>query len=177
MSDIKIPRNVHTALNEAIARLLKEYVSENNFEEGCCYFVKNIIPAQQVCFVHRFTKAEKSFQNIELEKLPDNIKKGDVVILKEGQFIVDYEITNEVSNVQNRAIESLKNSIELFRVEGKEYFVCDKSDDAEDPKMSLRIEETGEEFWAIEISKELYENIKYGSRVTYKNGKYVENNN
>lgn len=176
---IKLPRSTHSILNNAIASTLRRYVTEHEVEDGCCYFVKNINQDANICFVHAFTPQGKSFQNLTLSGLPQDMKKGDVLVQKEGQIVVEPEITNTILALRKRILESLKNSIELFRVEGKTYFICDKSDDIMKPKMSLRIEETNQEYWGIDIDEELYKQIRYGSKVVYTGGQYtlLEENN
>lgn len=171
-ASVKMSRNANQALNDEISNYLKKYVSENDCEERCCFFVKNITPSNNICFVHKFTASEKSFQNLDLSDLPENVHKSDVIVFKNGEYVVDLDLTNEILQIEKRAYESLKSSVNLFKVEGQKYFVCEKSDDSLNPKMSLRIIETNEELWGIDISKELYKKIKYGSIVVYKNGEY-----
>ncbi len=172
-SAVNLPRLVTNQINEAIFGRLKSYVIETKPEEGCCYYVKNVTPETNVCFVHKFTDSQKSFQNIELSELPTDIKKGDVIIHKDGKFIVDEEITNSVLVIRKHVIEEQNTSITLFEEEGKEYMVCDKSDDITSPKMSLRTFDTMQEFWGIEITPELYEQIRYGTVLVYQDGKYI----
>lgn len=170
-NSFKLTREDRSLINDSIANWLKKYVSSNGLSE--CYYVKNVTPESNICFVHTFTADKKSFQNLELSKLSADVKNGDVLIFQNGSFKVDKEATNEILTLRKRIIEASKNSRSLFEVDGKEYFVCDKSDEKEDARMSLKIPETGKEFWGIKISQELYEKIRYGSKVIYQNGTYI----
>lgn len=167
---IKLTRETRSSLNNSISACLKKYVANNNIDE--CYLVKNVSQDTGVCFVHCFDKNSKKFQNIELSKLPLSIKNGDVLVKSGNEYKVDTVITNEILNLKKRIIEASKNSRTLFEVPEKEYVVCDKSDEADEAKMSLKIQETGKEFWGISISKELYSQIRYGSKVKYHDGEY-----
>ena len=95
-----------------------------------------------------------------------------MLIAENNSFKVDEKITNEAWNLKKRIIEASKNSRSIFEIEGKKYMVCDKSDEREEARMSLKDFDTNKEFWGIGISKELYDNIKYGSTVEYREGKY-----
>lgn len=170
-SSFKLTREDRSLINNTIANWLKKYVSSNELSE--CYYVKNVTPETNICFVHTFTADRKSFQNLELSKLPTDVKIGDVLVFQNGSFKVDKEITNEILALRKRIMEASKNSKNLFEVDGKEYVVCDKSDEKEEAMMSLKILETGKEFWGIKISQELYEKIKYGSKVIYQDGTYI----
>ena len=169
-SSFKLTREARSLINESIATLLKKYVQTNNL--GRCYYVKNITPDSNICFVHSFTSDKKEFQNISLSELPLDVKIGDVLIAENNIFKVDEKITNEVWNLKKRIIEASKNSRSIFEIEGKKYMVCDKSDEREEARMSLKDFDTNKEFWGISVSKELYDNIKYGSTVEYREGKY-----
>ena len=169
--EVKIPRATRTLISDSIAEIMKKYISENRLEEGCCYYVKNI--GNNICFVHVYSSTGKSFKNLDLAMLPSDIKNGDVIVMKDGKYVVEQSVTDEIYLTEKRIIDSLKNSIELFRKEGTEYFVCGKSDDSKNPKMNLRIEDTNQEFWGIEIGEELYNKIKFGSKVKYESGKYI----
>lgn len=169
-SSFKLTREARSLINESIATLLKKYVQTNNLER--CYYVKNITPDSNICFVHSFTSDKKEFQNISLSELPLDVKIGDVLIVENGSFKVDEKVTNDVWNLKKRIIEASKNSRSIFEIEGKKYMVCDKSDEREEARMSLKDFDTNKEFWGIGISKELYDNIKYGSTVEYREGKY-----
>ena len=169
-SSFKLTREARSLINESIATLLKKYVQTNNLER--CYYVKNIMPDSNICFVHSFTSDKKEFQNISLSELPLDVKIGDVLIAENNSFKVDEKITNEAWNLKKRIIEASKNSRRIFEIEGKKYMVCDKSDERDEAKMSLKDFDTNKEFWGIGVSKELYDNIKYGSTVEYREGKY-----
>ena len=169
-SSFKLTREARSLINESIATLLKKYIQTNNLER--CYYVKNITPDSNICFVHSFTSDKKEFQNISLSELPLDVKIGDVLIAENNSFKVDEKITNEAWNLKKRIIEASKNSRGIFEIEGKKYMVCDKSDEREEARMSLKDFDTNKEFWGIGISKELYDNIKYGSTVEYREGKY-----
>lgn len=169
-SSFKLTREARGLINESIATLLKKYVQTNNLER--CYYVKNITPDSNICFVHSFNSDKKEFQNFSLSELPLDVKIGDVLIAQNNLFKVDEKITNEVWNLKKRIIEASKNSRSIFEIEGKKYMVCDKSDEREEARMSLKDFDTNKEFWGISVSKELYDNIKYGSTVEYREGKY-----
>lgn len=169
-SSFKLSREARSLINESIATLLKKYVQTNNLEK--CYYVKNITPDNNICFVHSFTADKKEFQNISLSELPGDVKIGDVLVSVNDSFRVDEKVTNDVWNLKKRIIEASKNSKSIFEIEGKKYFVCDKSDEKTEAKMSLKDFETSKEYWGISIPQELYDDIRYGSTVEYKNGEY-----
>lgn len=52
-SSFKLTREARSLINESISTLLKKYVQTNNLER--CYYVKNITPDSNICFVHSFT--------------------------------------------------------------------------------------------------------------------------
>lgn len=170
---LKIPRKVNSLINQTINSFLMEMVKEYKPEGGCCFLVKNISPETGVGFVHRLNESERTFENIELSAVPPETKAGDVLVIQDGKYAISLVVTAEVLKIRQRIIKSLENSIEEFQVEGAYYLVCDKSDDAKEPRMSLRIEESGKEFWGIDIDEELYEKIEYGSNVKYENGRYI----
>ena len=168
-----IPRSTNSMINKAVNKYLMELVSEFKPENGCCYLVKNLTPEKNVCFVHKMTETERIFENIELSNVPANTRIGDVLVWSDGKLTVSPVVTGEVLKIRQRIIRSLENSLEDFQIEGETYVVCDKSDDAVKPKVSLRTEDGDKEFWGIDIDTELYEQIEYGSIVKFENGKYV----
>lgn len=170
---IDIPRKVNSLINQTVNSFLMEMVREYKPESNCCFLVKNVSPETGVCFVHRINESERTFENIELSAVPSNTKEGDVLVIQNGKYAVSLVVTAEVLKIRQRIIKSLENSIEDFQIEGACYVVCDKSDDIKSPKMSLRIEESGKEFWGIDIEAELYNEIEFGSKVKYENGRYI----
>lgn len=173
---MRIPRKMNSLINNAIAEMLKKFVLENCPEDESCYYIKNVNKHANICFVHKYTKDGKMFQNVVLSEMPLGVKIGDVVVKKDGVYVVECEMTKAVSDVRNQMIDEFKNSEKLFKEEGKTYFVCDKSDDNMHPKMNLRIvdsEGDEKEFWGIDIPEELYKQIKYGSKVKFNDGKYI----
>lgn len=170
---LEIPRKVNGLINQTVNSFLMEMVKEYKPESGCCFLVKNVSPESNVCFVHKINESERTFENIELSAIPPETKVGDVLVIQDGKYAISLVVTAEVLKIRQRIIRSLENSIEEFQVEGVNYVVCDKSDDIKEARMSLKIEDSGKEFWGIDIDEELYEKIEYGSKVKYENGRYI----
>lgn len=170
---LDIPRKVNSLINQTVNSFLMEMVKEYKPEGSCCFLVKNVSPETGVCFVHRINESERTFENIELSAVPHETKGGDVLVIQDGKYVISLVVTAEVLKIRQRIIKSLENSIEEFQVEGVSYIVCDKSDDIKEPRMSLKDEKSGKEFWGIDIDEELYEQIEYGSKVKYENGRYI----
>ena len=168
-----IPRKISSLINQTVNKYLMELVMEFKPENACCYLVKNLTPETNVCFVHKITEKERIFENIEFSDVPVETRIGDVLVYTDGKLTVSPVVTGEVLKIRQRIIRSLENSLEDFQIEGEMYVVCDKSDDAIKPKFSLKTQDSGKEFWGIEIDAELYEQIEYGSIVKFENGKYV----
>lgn len=169
LKTLSIPRKEYSSFNKWIVEKLNRFVEENDFEGNCCYFVKNIDNNSNVCFVHKFDGKARSFQNLELSSLPENVSKDDVLVYLDGKIVVQEEVTSELLEEKLRRLVELKESFSLFTEDGKEYVVCDKSDDIIRPQMSLRMED-GKEYSKIDISSRLYEKIKVGDKVVYRNG-------
>lgn len=170
---IEFSRKDKEELNEKINETLKRFVIEGNLESEKCYFVKNIITATNMVYVQEHTKTDKNHKNIDKGQFPENIKIGDILIIKNGKLIINDEMTCKIKKIEEDAIEKIKDKRKLFKDEKREYIVCGKSDDDIESKMNLRIEETQDELWGIKISKELYEKIKYGSKIRFINGEYI----
>lgn len=168
-----IPRKISSLINQTVNKYLMELVREFKPENACCYLVKNLTPETNVCFVHKITEKERIFENIEFSDVPVETRIGDVLVYTDGKLTVSPVVTGEVLKIRQRIIRSLENSLEDFQIEGEMYVVCDKSDDAIKPKFSLKTQDSGKEFWGIEIDAELYEQVEYGSIVKFENGKYV----
>ena len=168
-----IPRSTNSMINKAVNKYLMELVSEFKPENGCCFLVKNLTPETNICFVHKITETERIFENIELSDVPSETRIGDILVYTDGKLTISPVVTGEVLKIRHRIIRSLENSLEDFQIEGETYVVCDKSDDLVKPKFSLKTQDGTKEFWGIDISPELYEQIEYGSIVKFENGKYV----
>lgn len=168
--ELTITRATNKLINDTINSHLMQMIKEYKPEGNCCFLVKNV---SDVCFVHKIDERERTFENIELAKVPQDIKEGDVLVLKNGNYEVSLFVTADVLRLKYRILKSLANSIDEFQVEGETYTVCDKSDDVKEAKMSLKNEENGKEFWGIEIDEELYKEIGYGSIVKYQKGRYI----
>ncbi len=61
-NSFKLTREARSLINDSIANWLKKYVSSNELSE--CYYVKNVTPESNICFVHTFT-ADKKRQQIK----------------------------------------------------------------------------------------------------------------
>ncbi len=170
---LSVPRKTISLLNKNVNNYLMELVQEFKPEGNCCYLVKNLTQVTNVCFVHKITESERVFENIELSKVPPQTKIDDVLVWSDGKLTISPVVTGEVLKIKQRILQGLENSADDFKVEGEVYIVCDKSDDASNPKFSLRTQNGEKEFWGIEIDVELYNQIEYGSNVKFENGKYV----
>lgn len=170
---VSIPRKTISLLNQKVNECLMALVQEFKPEGNCCFLVKNLTSSTNVCFVHKITASERVFENIELSKVPNETKIGDVLVFSDKKLVVSPFVTSEVLKIKQRILQSLENSIENFQNEDEVYIVCDKSDDATKPQFSLRTKDGEKEFWGIDIDVELYNQVEYGTNVKFKNGKYV----
>ena len=171
--EMSIPRKLHSLINKKIEECLVNFALEGEIEEQYCYFVKNINHDTNICFVHKFSKDGKTFQNIDASSVPSDTKKEDILVLKDGKLIVHTEITEKVAQLKAELLASYEESKHLFEIEGEEYFVSDKSDDELSAKMSLRTKDGTAERTGIDIDAELYHKIRYGSKVRFESGNYV----
>lgn len=171
--NVSIPRRTISLLNQKVNECLMALVQEFKPEGDCCFLVKNLTPSTNVCFVHKITESERVFENIELSKVPNETKIGDVLVFSDKKLVISPFVTCEVLKIKQRILQSLENSIEDFQNEDEVYIVCDKSDDITEPKFSLRTQNGEKEFWGIGIDVELYNQVEYGTNVKFKNGKYV----
>ena len=152
---------------------MKKFVTENVLEGQCCYFVKNINYDANVCFVHKFSEGGKTFQNLDISDIPSDTKKEDVLVLIQGVLTVNTEITEQIAKLKSEILESYEETKALFSVEGEEYVVSDKSDDVVNAHMSLRTKDGAFERADVKINSELYNKIRFGSKVRFESGKYI----
>ncbi len=169
---VKISRSENSNINRTIEKILNEYVSENKSEVNCCYFIKNIDEKNDICFVHKFDGKEKTFQNLKFSEMPIGIKEDDVIVYANKAFAVNEDVTNRVLKAKKLILNNIEESFELFTEEGKEYIVCDKSDDILKPRISLKTKESGKEYVGITVSRELYEAVKVSDTVIYEKNEW-----
>ncbi len=98
-------------LNDSIANFTKDlnnFLENNNlpFKDGDCFTVDRF---ENDFVVLEDRKSRKLF-NIAINQLPSNIKEGDILSYKNGQFLLDNNKTNKLQNdIQSRFNNLKKN--------------------------------------------------------------------
>ena len=106
-------------------------------------------------------------------EFPDNTKIGTALRWKNGEFMIDKQLTENLAKQEKEIDMSIENLYNSFRKEGTYY----KVEELEGDYITLINQDTGVSFSETEFSKELYDSINYGVMLKFENGEYVIDNN
>lgn len=106
-------------------------------------------------------------------EFPENTKIGTALRWKNGEFIIDEQLTKNLAKQEKEIDVSIENLYNSFRAEGTYY----KVEELEGDYITLINQDTGVSFSETEFSKELYDSINYGVMLKFENGEYVIDNN
>lgn len=106
-------------------------------------------------------------------EFPDNTVIGTALRWKNGEFVIDKQLTNNLAKQEKEIDEFIENLYNSFRTEGTYY----KVEELEGDYITLINQDTGVSFSESNFSKELYNSVNYGTMLKFENGKYVIDNN
>lgn len=106
-------------------------------------------------------------------EFPENTTIGTALRWKNGEFIIDKQLTDNLAKQEKEIDDSIENLYNSFRTEGTYY----KVEELEGDYITLINQDTGVSFGETNFSKELYDSVNYGTILKFENGKYVIDNN
>lgn len=106
-------------------------------------------------------------------EFPDNTVIGTALRWKNGEFVIDKQLTENLVKQEKEINVSIENLYNSFRTEGTYY----KVEELEGDYITLINQDTGVSFSETNFSEELYNSVDYGTMLKFKNGKYVIDNN
>lgn len=106
-------------------------------------------------------------------EFPDNTEIGTALRWKNGEFVIDKQLTENLVKQEKEIDVSIENLYNTFRTEGTYY----KVEELEGDYITLINQDTGVSFSETNFSKELYDSVDYGTMLKFENGKYVIGNN
>ena len=106
-------------------------------------------------------------------EFPENTEIGTALRWKNGEFVVDKELTEKLAKQEQKIDNSVKELYNSFRTEGTYY----KVEELEGDYVTLINQDTGVRFGETTFSKEFYDSLSYGMMLKYEHGKYVIDNN
>ena len=96
--------NLNKKINDSISDFTKDlnnFLENNNlsFKDGDCFTVDRF----ENDFVVLENRKTRKLVNIAINKLPSNLKEGDILSYKNGHFLLDNNKTNKLQNdIQSR---------------------------------------------------------------------------
>lgn len=158
--------------------ILQNY-AENTIEAGDMYYIYNASENESNSYNLCDCKVEKGHEVItkSIEELPEGSNLGSVLRKQGEDFILDPEATNivgeEINTMIQEKIEEQDKYLDSKRAEGHVYEVGEKYDGRIWLYDMSNVDGGGiEGFEEIEFPKDLYEAVKEGDSVVYKNGVY-----
>lgn len=106
-------------------------------------------------------------------EFPHNTEIGTALRWKNGEFIIDKQLTDNLAKQEKEINNSIENLYNSFRTEGTHY----KVEELEGDYITLINQDTGVSFSETEFSKELYDSLNYDTILKFENGRYVIDNN
>ena len=106
-------------------------------------------------------------------EFPDNTVIGTALRWKNGEFVIDKILTENLAKQEKEINASIENLYNSFRTEGTYYEV----EELEGDYITLVNQDTGVSFSESDFSKQLYDSLDYGMMLKFDNGKYVIENN
>ena len=106
-------------------------------------------------------------------EFPENTEIGTALRWKNGEFVVDKELTEKLAKQEQEIDNSVKELYNSFRTEGTYY----KVEELEGDYVTLINQDTGVRFGETTFSKEFYDSLSCGMMLKYEHGKYVIDNN
>lgn len=102
--------NLSKKINDSISDFTKDlnnFLENNSFKDGDCFTVDRF----ENNFVVLEDRQTENLINVSINKLPSNIKEGDLLSFQNGNFILDKEQTNKLQNdIQSRFNKLKKNN-------------------------------------------------------------------
>ena len=155
-------------LTENTLDLLKTFNNEINDK----YFY--IVSGEEFFSVQTYENGECiSSGTMHKSEFPENTEIGTALRWKNGEFVVDKELTEKLAKQKQEIDNSVKELYNSFRTEGTYY----KVEELEGDYVTLINQDTGVRFGETTFSKEFYDSLSYGMMLKYEHGKYVIDNN
>ena len=155
-------------LTEDTLDLLKTFNNEINDK----YFY--IVSGEEFFSVQTYENGKWiSSGKMHKSEFPENTEIGTALRWKNGEFVVDKELTEKLAKQEREIDNSVKELYNSFRTEGTYY----KVEELEGDYVTLINQDTGVRFGETTFSKEFYDSLSYGMMLKYEHGKYVIDNN
>ena len=106
-------------------------------------------------------------------EFPDNTEIGTALRWKNGKFVIDKQLTDNLAKQEKEIDDSIENLYNSFKTEGTHY----KVEEFEGDYITLINQDTGVSFSETDFSKELYDSLNYDTILKFENGRYVIDNN
>lgn len=94
--------NLSKKINDSISDFTKDlnnFLENNCFKDGDCFTVDRF----ENDFVVLEDRQTRKLFNIAIDQLPSNLKEGDILSYKNGQFLLNKNETNKLQNdIQSR---------------------------------------------------------------------------
>ena len=155
-------------LTEDTLDLLKTFNNEINDK----YFY--IVSGEEFFSVQTYENGKWiSSGKMHKSEFPENTEIGTALRWKNGEFVVDKELTEKLAKQEREIDNSVKELYNSFRTEGTYY----KVEELEGDYVTLINQDTGVRFGETTFSKEFYDSLSYGMMLKYEHGKYAIDNN
>lgn len=101
--------NLSKKINDSISDFTKDlnnFLENNNlsFKDGDCFTVDRF----ENDFAILENRNTRKLVNISINKLPSNLKEGDILSFKNGTFVLDKDKTNNLQNDIQSKFDNLK---------------------------------------------------------------------
>ena len=155
-------------LTENTLDLLKTFNNEVNDK----YFY--IVSGEEFFSVQTYENGKWiSSGTMHKSEFPENTEIGTALRWKNGEFVIDKELTEKLAKQEQEIDNSVKELYNSFRTEGTYY----KVEELEGDYVTLINQDTGVRFGETTFSKEFYDSLSPGMMLKYEHGKYVIDNN
>lgn len=155
-------------LTENTLDLLKTFNNEINDK----YFY--IVSGEEFFSVQTYENGKWiSSGTMHKSEFPENTEIGTALRWKNGEFVIDKELTEKLAKQEQEIDNSVKELYNSFKTEGTYY----KVEELEGDHVTLINQDTGVRFGETTFSKEFYNSLSPGMMLKYEHGKYVIHNN
>ena len=149
-------RNFIEELNKALERNNKTYC-----------VASNVNPKGEIFIVAQDgTGAGRHFK---IEELPKEIQYGSILRYKNGQFVIDRELTKVSLEEDRKANEEVRSLVSQYKMEGTEYIVEQKLDEY----VVLKNQDTGFKFSTSDFEEGDFEKLYEGTTLQCKDSNYI----
>ena len=173
---IEAKRKVSKAYGNEIKKKIDEILMSHSTET--LYFIHNkFTKTDEKYSVYKYENGEAEVIALEKDKLPQNSGVNSILRLKNGEYILDEEVTENVQNEIMQMAEEVLNGqdkeLDEYRKENHLYMVEEKINDR---VFLIDItEKVGYSLEEVNFPEELLPKAHIGATFEYKNGKYEYN--